>query len=217
MSWRRRQYRAGERPERAYVRRIGFETAKEGGGNLVQQAGAALGALAGLFGSKAGLPPSASVITGAIVGGALGSVGKGFIAASLDHIRERREQRAATTSSTGAGAARSWRHASGGSAGSPGTVASVARSRAPVSIVGQVIGGLDAVVKQLNAASKQLVEIHNAMWDAQNALNAVLAGGRPEIVLTLDARLEDARGHVLDSVGELTGCADGLAAYRAAI
>ncbi|GGM32459.1 hypothetical protein [Micromonospora yangpuensis] len=231
-----RYRRSGQRrsgPDRSYARRVGFETAKEGGGNLVQQAGAALGALVGLLGGKAGLPPSASVITGAIVGSALGSIGKGFVAASLDHIRERREQRA-TRTSAGAGAGRSWRHVGAGgrsgaggsngrggrgsgSGGASSTAAPLPRVSTSTSIAGQVIGGLDTVMSQLNRASRRLAEIHRAMWDAQNALNAVLAGGRPDVVLTLEGQLSTARGHVHDATGQLAGAADNLATYRSAI
>jgi hypothetical protein len=214
MSWRRRHYRAGERPERSFARRVGFETAKEGGGTLLQQAGAALGALVGLISSRWGLPPSASVITGAIVGSTIGSIGKGVIAASLDQLRERREQQPRV--SAGSSARRSWRH--GGSTGKAARATGSASSAGgAASLVGQVVGGLDRVVARLDAASGRLAELHRKMWETQNALSAVLAGGRPEVVGTTNGQLTAARGHIRDCMVDLHHCRDSVEAYRTRI
>ncbi|WP_204033126.1 hypothetical protein [Micromonospora qiuiae] len=70
---------------------------------------------------------------------------------------------------------------------------------------------------QLSRASRQLAEIHRTMWASQNALNAVLAGGRPEVVRALDAQLSAARGLVHDSSGLLGNCTDTISGYRASI
>ncbi|MEV0216799.1 hypothetical protein [Micromonospora sp. NPDC050695] len=215
MSWRRRHYRAGERPERSFARRVGFETAKEGGGTLLQQAGAALGALVGLISSRWGLPPSASVITGAIVGSTIGSIGKGVIAASLDHLRERREQQESRVA-PGSTARRSWRH-TGSTGRSARAAVPVSSGNAAASLVGQVVGGLDRVVAQLSLASRRLDELHRKMWATHNALSAVLAGGRPAVVGATNGQLTEARGHIQDCTVALRHCRDGVEAYRIGI
>ncbi|MDG4799329.1 hypothetical protein [Micromonospora sp. WMMD980] len=210
-----RYRRVGQRhsqPDRSFTRRIGYETAKEGGGTLLQQAGAALGALAGLMGSTWGLPPSASVITGAIVGGTLGSVGKGFVAASLDQLRERREEQQARTSRRSSNRP-SWRHAHAAGSSSGGAFMS-SRRGGTASVAGQVIGGIEQIIEQLERTAGRVANIHQKMWASQNALLAVLAGGRPDIVRTTEARLTTARGLVHDSTVALAAAKEELRAYR---
>ncbi|TDC72874.1 hypothetical protein E1193_26745 [Micromonospora sp. KC606] len=87
------------------------------------------------------------------------------------------------------------------------------RSGTP-SIAGQVIGGIEQVVEQLDRAAGRIAAIHQKMWANQNALLGVLAGSRPEIVRTTEATLSTARGLVHDSVGELTAAKKELGAYR---
>ncbi|MEV6811375.1 hypothetical protein [Micromonospora sp. NPDC051296] len=211
-----RKRRREQKKERPFARRLKYESAKEALGKLVEWGGAGLGMLAGLAGAKYGMPVSPAVAStgGAIIGGMVGSQGKALVVAGIDHLRERRDQRRAAVSaggshralqrptrSNGTSESRPVRQPRGGSA----------------SIAGQVIGGLDNVVAQLNRASRQLAEIHRTMWASQNALSAVLAGGRPEVVRAVDAQLSTARGNVHDSSGMLINSADGINGYRASI
>ncbi|MFY1703640.1 hypothetical protein ACN28G_18185 [Micromonospora sp. WMMA1923] len=227
MGW-RKENRRRKQIERPFARRFKYESAKEALGKLVEWGTAGVGMLAGLGAAKYGLPVSPGVAStgGAIIGGMLGSQGKALVVAGFDHLRERRDQRRTATTSAGSRAASPQRTGSSAGGGATagtrtGTGAGSAytpiRSGTSTSIAGQVIGGLDTVMSQLNRASRQLAEIHRAMWDAQNALNAVLAGGRPDVVLTLEGQLSTARGHVHDATGQLAGAADNLATYRAAI
>ncbi|MFG1952693.1 hypothetical protein [Micromonospora sp. NPDC048830] len=88
------------------------------------------------------------------------------------------------------------------------------RRSAASSIAGQVIGGLEDVIEQVDKASKQLAEIHRRMWASQNALLGVLAGSRPEVVRTTEANLSKSRGLVHDSAGLLMVAKEALNAYR---
>jgi hypothetical protein len=206
MSW-RKDNRRRKQVERPFARRLKYESAKEGLGKLVEWGGAGVGMLVGLAGAKWGLPvsPAVASTSGAIIGGMVGSQGKAFVVAGIDHFRERRDQRRSAGSI--GGSRRRHQHESG----SP----SVSMSRGgSASVVGQVIGGLDNVMSQLHRAARQLEEIHRKMWASQNALSAVLAGGRPEVTLTVEAHLTTARGRVHDSAGELRGCVKTLKAYR---
>ncbi|MBX7265835.1 hypothetical protein KIF24_07190 [Micromonospora sp. Llam7] len=215
MSW-RKDNRRRKQVERPFARRLKYESAKEALGRLVEWGGAGVGMLAGLAGAKYGMPVSPAVAStgGAIIGGMVGSQGKAIVVAGIDHLRERRDQRRAATAA--AASHREWLRRSG-SNGVAGSLSTPRPRGGSASIAGQVIGGLDNVVGQLDRASRQLAEIHRTMWASQNALNAVLAGGRPEVVRAVDATLSEARGLVHDSSGMLTGSANIVGGYRASI
>ncbi|MEU6023575.1 hypothetical protein [Micromonospora sp. NPDC047134] len=213
MGW-RKENRRRKQIERPFARRLKYESAKEALGKLVEWGGAGVGMLVGLGSAKYGLPVSPAVAStgGAIIGGMMGSQGKAFVVAGIDHFRERRDQR--RSAAAAAGSRRSRRTGSGGGTRA---VSSARPQGGSASIVGQVIGGLDNVVTQLNRASRHLADIHRRMWATQNELNAVLAGGRPEVVRALDDTLTTARNLVLESPGLLGNCTDTISGYRAGI
>ncbi|MDM4719594.1 hypothetical protein QTQ03_08320 [Micromonospora sp. WMMA1363] len=211
-----RKRRREQKKERPFARRLKYESAKETLGKLIEWGGAGVGMLIGLAGTRYGLPVSPAVAStgGAIIGGMVGSQGKAFVVTGFDHLRERRDQRRATAAK-GGGIARNGRRSRRHGIASSAVASS--RGRASASIAGQVIGGLDNVMDQLNRASRQLANVHQRMWASQNALSVVLAGGRPDVVKRVEAQLTMARGHVHDSAGALKGCVDNLATYRATI
>ncbi|MBQ1025389.1 hypothetical protein [Micromonospora sp. C95] len=208
-----RKRRREQKKERPFARRLKYESAKEALGKMVEWGGAGVGMLVGLAGAKYGVPVSPAVAStgGAIIGGMVGSQGKAIVVAGLDHLRERRDQREAATAASAPHRGRLRRRGSNGVAGSLNTPRPRGGS---ASIAGQVIGGLDNVVGQLDRASRQLAKIHRTMWASQSALNAVLAGGRPEVVGAVDTALSTARGLVHDSSGMLTGSAKIVGNYR---
>ncbi|GAA0398810.1 hypothetical protein GCM10009541_47300 [Micromonospora gifhornensis] len=215
MGW-RKENRRKKQVERPFARRLKYESAKEALGKLVEWGGAGVGMLVGLGSAKYGLPVSPAVAStgGAIIGGMVGSQGKAFVVAGIDHFRERHEQR---KSSAPADGSRHRPRRRTGSSGGTGVV-SVARAQgSSASIAGQVIGGLDNVMAQLNRASRQLAKLHRTMWASQNELNAVLAGGRPDVVGGLEDALTTARNLVLDSPDLLRTCTDTIRGYRSRI
>ncbi|GAB3156879.1 hypothetical protein GCM10027290_55840 [Micromonospora sonneratiae] len=211
MTWRKgnRRRRNTERP---FVRRVGFETLKEGSGTLLQQVSGALGALTGLGISSWGLPVTASVITGAIFGGVLGVAGKGFIAASVDHFRERRDQQPAQIAATSPTAGRHRIKRSGGRRGKRQSATALPGGQS--SLVGQVVAGLGQVIEQVDRATNKLKAVTIEMRESQNAILAVLAGGRPVVVGRTDGRLAGARQHIDDSASLLKKAGEAIAAYR---
>ncbi|NLU79036.1 hypothetical protein HCA58_11745 [Micromonospora sp. HNM0581] len=212
MSW-RKDNRRRKQVERPFARRLKYESAKETLGKLVEWGGAGVGMLVGLASAKYGMPVSPALAStgGAIIGGIVGSQGKAIVVAGIDHLRERRDQREAVTA---AGAPHRGRLRRRGSNGVAGSLHTLRPREGSASIAGQVIGRLDYAVRQLNRASRQLAEIHRTMWASQNALNAVLAGGRPEVVGAVEATLSTARGLVHDSSEMLTGSAEIIGEYR---
>ncbi|WP_341720411.1 hypothetical protein QQG74_12275 [Micromonospora sp. FIMYZ51] len=204
-----RKRRREQKKERPFARRFKYESAKEALGKLVELGGAGVGALVGLGSAKYGLPlsPAITSVGGAIIGGMVGSQGKAFVVAGIDHFRERSDQK---RSAALAGASPRARRSSGSTGRIPARGSSA-------SIAGQVIGGLDNVMAQLNRASRQLTELYRTMWASQNELNAVLAGGRPDVVRALDDSLTTARNLVLDSPCLLGKCTDAISGYRARI
>ncbi|MFI6757743.1 hypothetical protein ACIBF5_01175 [Micromonospora sp. NPDC050417] len=225
MRWRRRQYRAGERLERPFARRFGYESVKEGTGNLVQQAAMGLGALVGLLSSRWGLPATASVITGAIIGNAAGSIGKGFVAATVDHVRERHEQRASGSSTGGA-----TRGANGGKAGASGLRAR-RRGRGGAStgprqrvagggsggIAGQVISGIERVIEEVEQTAKKINAVGTSMWHSQDGMMVLLNGGRQDVVRCTHDAMSEARDRMSESAVLLRAAGEDLNAYRASI
>ncbi len=211
-----RKRRREQKKERPFARRLKYESAKEALGKLIEWGGAGIGMLVGLAGAKYGMPVSPAVAStgGAIIGGMVGSQGKALAVAGIDHLRERRDQRKAAAA---AGGSRQGLQRRTGSRGVTRSISAPRPRAGSASIAGQVIGGLDNVVAQLNRASRQLAEIHRTMWASQNALSAVLAGGRPEVVRAVDAQLSTARGNVHDSSGLLTTGAETISSYRASI
>ncbi|MEO3779419.1 hypothetical protein ABGB16_21760 [Micromonospora sp. B11E3] len=217
-----RRQRATQKRERPFARRLKYESVKEALGKLVEWGGAAVGMLVGLASARYGLPVSPTVAStgGAVIGGMVGSQGKALVVAGFDHLRERRDQRRAAAARSGSATPRvpsSTRHRVSGAAShsalrGPRTM-SGRRSNAS-SIAGQVIGGLEDVIEQVDKTTKRLAEIHRRMWATHNALLGVLAGSRPEIVRNTEANLSKARGLVHDSAGLLTAAKESLSVYR---
>lgn len=196
MSWRKgnRRRRQGERP---FGRRVKYETFKEGGGTLLQQAGAALGALIGLLASRWGMPPTASVITGAIVGSTIGAVGRGFVTAAADHLKERGDQR---RQQRGDGRAR---------------VAH--RRRRRVISIAEVKAGIDTVTEQIERAHNQLSGLADRMRATHGMVMMVMSGGRSDVLQQTHARLTTARTNVEESRALLSQAYEDLHGYRAII
>ncbi|TDC38846.1 hypothetical protein [Micromonospora sp. KC213] len=199
-----------------------YESVKEALGKLVEWGGAGVGMLVGLASARYGLPVSPGVAStgGAIIGGMVGSQGKAVVVAGFDHLRERRDERRAAAARRGgtspravSGAAHAPMTGSRG-AGHRGPRAMSSRRSSTPSIAGQVIGGIEQVIEQLDRAASRIAAIHQKMWANQNSLLGVLAGSRPEIVRATEATLTTARGLVHDSVGELTAAKRELGAYR---
>ncbi len=218
-----RKQRTTQKKERPFARRLKYESVKEALGKLVEWGAAGVGMLVGLAGARYGLPVSPTVAStgGAIVGGMVGSQGKAFVVAGIDHLRERRDERRAAAARSGSPSQRvasgtTHRVSTAASHGGPrGPRTMSSRRRAASSIAGQVIGSLDQIIDQLDRAEKQLVKIHQKLWANQNALLAVLAGSRPEIVRTTEASLTKARNTVQETAGLLATVKEDLNAYRA--
>ncbi|GIJ22786.1 hypothetical protein [Micromonospora lutea] len=207
MSW-RKDNRRRKQVERPFARRLKYESAKEGLGKLVEWGGAGVGMLVGLAGARWGLPvsPAVASTSGAIIGGMVGSQGKAFVVAGIDHLRERRDQRRSAASSV-EGRRRRHQHSSGSPPGS--------RARGDsAGIVGQVIGGLDNVRGRLDRTSRQLDAIHRKVWASQDEISVILAGGRPEVTSTVEGQLTATRNLLRDLAGELRLCVKTLKAYR---
>ncbi|RKR87123.1 hypothetical protein BDK92_1396 [Micromonospora pisi] len=226
-----RQIRRNGKVERPFARRFGYETVKEGTGNLVQQAAMGLGALMGLLSSRWGLPATASVITGAIIGNAVGSIGKGFVAATVDHLRERREERAA-----GPGSAGRTHGGSGTASGSSseGTVSGLhARRRGSGGfsagrgqliagggsggIAGQVISGIERVIEEVEQTARKINAVGTSMWHSQDGMMVLLNGGREDVVRRTHDAMSEARDRMSESAVLLRAAGEDLNAYRASI
>ncbi|MGW0436702.1 hypothetical protein ACWDV4_29675 [Micromonospora sp. NPDC003197] len=108
---------------------MGYETVKEASGSLLQLVGPGLGTLLGLLAARWGFTSAAPVL-GGIVGFIVGTVGKGAIAASVDHLRERGDKPATPRVSQVR----------------TSTTAAAQLSGQP-SIVGQVVTGLNQVIE----------------------------------------------------------------------
>ncbi|MGW0436701.1 hypothetical protein ACWDV4_29670 [Micromonospora sp. NPDC003197] len=52
------------------------------------------------------------------------------------------------------------------------------------------------------------------MWDSQNAILAILAGGQPAIVKRTESSMADARQNISDSTVLLTEASNTIAGYR---
>ncbi|MEW2442729.1 hypothetical protein [Micromonospora marina] len=193
-----------------------YESVKEALGKLVEWGGAGVGMLVGLASARYGLPVSPAVAStgGAIIGGMVGSQGKAIVVAGVDHLRERREER--RTAAATHGDRPSARLAVTGTRHTAirGPRTTSRRRGGAASVAGQVIGGIEQVIEQIERTAGRVATIHQKMWASQNALSAVLAGGRPDIVRTTEARLTAARGLVHDSAGALRSATDDLRSYR---
>ncbi|MFY1698654.1 hypothetical protein [Solwaraspora sp. WMMA2101] len=193
MSWRRRQYRAGERPAQSFVQQWRHETTKEGTGNLVQQLGAGLGALAALATTKWGLPSSVAIV-GAILGHAVSVAGKGFVNTVLDRRREARAGDGATPGGSGAGGGGGARPLSGIRRRYPGHRIRGGGDRTisiggPASRGGSGGGGgstgsylqqLRRLLDEIETQQVKLANVANAMRASQLGVAQLLAGGRQD-------------------------------------
>lgn len=226
-----RQIRRNGKVERPFARRFGYETVKEGTGNLVQQAAMGLGALMGLLSSRWGMPATASVITGAIIGNAVGSIGKGLVTATVDHLRERREERAAgsaggSESRGGSGIAsggsskstvsglRARRSGPGRQSTGPGQVVTGSGSGG---IAGQVISGIERVIEEVEQTAKKINAVGTSMWHSQDSMMVLLNGGRQDVVRRTHDAMSEARDRMSESAVLLRAAGEDLNAYRASI
>lgn len=192
----RRDGQRHSQPDRTFARRVKYETFKEGGGTLLQQAGAALGALIGLFASRWGVQPTASVITGAIVGATVGAVGRGFVTAAADHLKERGDQRRARRMSRSPVA-----HYWSGQVGD----------------VGRVISGIGEVIQQIESAYTQLGGLTDRMRATHDVVMKMLSGGRSDVLQQTHARLTTARKDIEESLGLLRRANEDLRGYLSSL
>lgn len=245
MKWRRRQYRVGERPERSFEKRFGYEVVKEIGGTVFQYAGMGVGALTGLAGGALGLPGTASVVAGTVVGTSIGAIGKAYLTARTDLRRERKEREARTTAPTQATSRnqptqskqdaldhRSHPHRVDPTirlrdrprrrSGRSPTVRLVDRGTADTTAAGvspmrQFIATLEKLIAQLDQASAQLNTLMTQMWESQHRITATLAGARPDVVRRTHDQTNSARLRVHDAATLTRQAADALRAYRAGL
>ncbi|GAB2963129.1 hypothetical protein GCM10027280_59980 [Micromonospora polyrhachis] len=220
MRYRRRGQRQ-EPKERPFARRLKYEGAKEGLGKLAEWGGAALGMLLGVAATRLGVPlnPSMAATGGAILGGLLGSSGKAFVAAGMDHLRERREQRAAAgsqDSQVGGAGGRGCRRGSG-SNGRTRTPRVAHFWSGPIGEAGQVISGIGDVIQQIERAHEALGGVSEAMRGTHDRVMMMLSGGRSEVVQQTHARLTSARTHVEDSLTLLRLANEDLRGYLMSI
>ncbi|MDG4764750.1 hypothetical protein O7632_11635 [Solwaraspora sp. WMMD406] len=187
-----RQVRRRVKTEQPFSRQLGHEVAKEGSGTLVQQLGAGLGALLGLAAARWGLPPAPVAIAGAILGHAIGAVGKGFVNTVLDRRREARAgDRDDPGGSGGGGGARPLSsvrrrypgHRSRGGGDRTITIGGPASrggggggGRGTASYLQQLRRLLDEIETQ----QVKLANVANAMRGSQLGVAQLLAGGRPD-------------------------------------
>ncbi|MFK3982183.1 hypothetical protein ACI2K4_17620 [Micromonospora sp. NPDC050397] len=175
------------------------------------------------------MPATASVITGAVIGNAVGSIGKGLVTATVDHFRERRDQRTATSGASagsrgnggvsggsrisGAKGLRARRGAAGGASLDRGRVTASASG----GIAGQVISGIEQVIEQVERTAKKINAVGTSMWHSQDSMMVLLYGGREDVVLRTHDALSEARHRISESAVLLRAAGEELNAYRASI
>ncbi|MEV4628439.1 hypothetical protein AB0J90_19435 [Micromonospora sp. NPDC049523] len=222
--------RGEQKKERPFLRRLKYESAKEGLGKLTEWGAAGVGMLVGLAAARLGLPisPSIAVTGGAIAGGMIGAQGKAVVVATLDHLRERRDMRSATAGGRSSVAAEGTGPESrgGGHRVTPGRDRS-ARHRSSakaaqkyagsMSIAGQVISGIEQVMEQIEQTAAKLNAVAASMRNSQDSMMVLIYGGRADVVRRTHDAMSGARDNVYDSAVLLRSANDDLRAYRATI
>jgi hypothetical protein len=198
--WARRQYRGDGRPRQRFLRRLKYETLKEGGGALLGHAGIGLGAAIGLQAARWGVPQTHSVIAGAIIGSIVGAIGKGLMTTTADHLQERGE------GGEGEGTPASDR----GQLVAPGV-------EGPLSGIIGLTADLNAVVRRTKEAYAQLGRLLNDMRTSHDALMLTLYGGRSDALTQISKRMVAARRGVEEAQELLRHSGGNLSAYMTSL